>query len=100
VAIKFIARVFKMNNTILGVLVFFGFWHLFLIVIPLRNVVRAKISVNSRIAWCALLVFIPFIGVILMHFLYGTGLFHRTLYEVNSADERARSGTLAPDDYD
>ena len=89
-----------MDNTILGGLVFFGFWHLFLIVIPLRNVARAKISLKSRIAWSALLVFAPFIGVIVMHFLYGTGLFQRTLYEVNSADERARSGTLVPDDHD
>lgn len=89
-----------MENTTIGILVFFGFWHLFLIAIPLRNVARAKISRKSRIAWCALLVFVPFIGVVIMHFLYGTGLFYRTLYEVSSADERARSGTLAPDDRD
>ena len=89
-----------MENTTIGLLGFFGFWHLFLIVIPLRNVARAKISRASRITWCALLVFVPFIGVVIMHFLYGTGLFHRTLYEVSSADERARSGTLAPDDRD
>jgi hypothetical protein len=31
---------FAMDNTIPGVLVFPGFWHLFLIVIPLRNVDR------------------------------------------------------------
>ena len=89
-----------MDNTIPGALVFFGFWHLFLIVIPFRNVARGTISLKSRIAWCALLVFIPFIGVSVMHFLYGTGLFQRTLYEVNSADERARLGTLAPNDHD
>ena len=89
-----------MDNTLLGALVFFAFWHLFLIVIPVRNVVSAKISLKSRIAWCGLLVLIPFIGVIIMHFLYGTGLFHRTLYEASSADERARSGTLALDDRD
>ena len=89
-----------MSNTILGVLVFFGFWHLFLIAIPLRNVLRAKISAPSKWVWCGILVLIPFIGVVVMHFLYGTGLFHRSLYQVSAADERARSGTLAPNDDD
>ena len=89
-----------MDNTILGVVVFFGFWHLFLIAIPLRNVLRAKISAPSKIAWCAILVLTPFLGVVIMHFLYGTGLFYRSLYQVSSTDERARSGTLAPRDDD
>lgn len=87
-----------MDNTVLGIIVFFGFWHIFLIVIPIGNVLRAKISLQSRLAWCAVLILIPFAGVVTMHFLYGTGLFHRTLYEVSVADERARSGTLAPRD--
>ena len=85
-----------MNNVILGIVAFFGFWHLFLILIPIRNVLRAKIPAKSRIVWCSILVLIPFIGVVIMHFLYGTGLFHRTLYQVSAVDERARSGTLAP----
>ena len=89
-----------MNNTTIGILVFFGFWHLFLIAIPLRNVLRAKISATSRFVWCAILVLIPFLGVVIMHFLYGTGLFYRSLYQVSAADERARSGTLAPRDDD
>ena len=89
-----------MDNTLIGILVFFGFWHLFLILVPLRNVMRAKISLQSRIAWCAILVLVPFIGVVIMHFLYGTGLFYRSLYEVSAEDERARSGTLAPRDDD
>ena len=85
-----------MDSTTIGILVFFGFWHLFMIAIPLRNVMRAKISPPSRIVWCAILILIPFLGVVIMHFLYGTGLFYRSLYQVSSADERARSGTLAP----
>ncbi len=89
-----------MENTTIGILSFFGFWHVFLIVIPLKNVARAKISLASRLTWSAILVFVPFIGVVIMHFLYGTGLFHRSLYEVSPAEERARSGTLAPDDRD
>ena len=89
-----------MDNTLVGILVFFGFWHLFLIAVPLRNVMRAKISLQSRIAWCAILLLIPFLGVVIMHFLYGTGLFYRSLYEVSADDERARSGTRAPRDDD
>lgn len=87
-----------MDRTILGIVVFFGFWHLFLIAIPLRNVLRTRISTPSKIAWCAILVLIPFLGVVIMHFLYGTGLFYRSLYQVDAASERARSGTLAPRD--
>lgn len=89
-----------MDNVIWGALFFFGFWHLFLIVIPIRNVLRTEISASSKLAWCGILVLIPFIGVVIMHFLYGTGLFQRSLYEVSAAEERARSGTLAPRDDD
>ena len=89
-----------MDNTLLGIVVFFGFWHLFLIAIPLRNVLRTKISTASKITWCAILLLVPFVGVVIMHFLYGTGLFYRSLYQIDSASERARSGTLAPGDDD
>jgi hypothetical protein len=89
-----------MSNVWLGMLVFFGFWHLFLIAIPLRNVLRTKISRQSKVVWCAILILLPFIGVVIMHFLYGTGLFYRSLHQVSAAEERARSGTLAPRDDD
>ena len=89
-----------MDKSLIGALVFFGFWHLYLVLVPVRNVMRARISLQSRLFWSAVLLFIPFLGVAVMHFFYGTGLLHKGGYELSAAEERARSGTLAPDDRD
>lgn len=43
---------------------------------------------------------LPVLGVAIMHFRYKIGLFNGKAYEVSSAEERARSGTLALDDRD
>ena len=87
-----------MDTALLGFLVIFGTFHLLLIVMPVMRVFQAPISVKSKIAWCALVILVPIIGVAIMHFRYRIGLFHGPKYERGAADIRASSGTLSPDD--
>jgi len=89
-----------MSNALIGFLFVFGVFHLLLVAIPIMSVFQATISVKSKIAWCGVIVLLPFIGVAIMHIRYGTGLFQGKNYEVSAADERARSGTLTPGDHD
>ena len=89
-----------MSSALLGFLVVFGFLHLLLIAIPLVTVLRASISIKSKIIWSAIVVLLPILGVAIMHFRYRIGLFHGKAYEISAAEERARSGTLAPDERD
>jgi hypothetical protein len=89
-----------MDNALIGFLVVFGFLHFLLVVIPVMNVLQTKISIKSKLAWCGVILFLPLIGVAIMHFRYKTGLFQGKAYEVSAAEERARSGTLAPRDDD
>ena len=89
-----------MDSALLGFLIVAGVLHLLFVVIPLMSVVRAPISTGSKLAWCVILLCLPFVGVAIMHFKYGIGLFQGRLYEISAAEERARSGTLAPRDDD
>ena len=89
-----------MGSALIGLLVVFGGGHLILIIVPLINTLRASISVTSKLIWCAFLVLIPFVGVYVFHRKFASSLFHGQGYEVSAAEERARSGTLAPDDKD
>ena len=89
-----------MNNALIGFLVVFIPIHVLLITIPITRTVRTAISAKSKILWCGFLLFFPLIGVAVFHFKYRTSLFQGKVYEVSAAEERARSGTLAPRDYD
>lgn len=89
-----------MDNAFIGFLVIFIPLHVLLIMIPITRTLRAGISAKSKILWCGFLLLIPLIGVALFHFKYRTSLFQGKLYEVSAAEERARSGTLAPRDDD
>ena len=74
--------------------------HLFLIAIPISTTFRANISVKSKFLWCGFLLFVPLIGAALFQFKFRVSLFQDKLYEIDTASERARSGTLAPRDND
>ena len=87
-----------MNTAFFGFLVVIVPLHLLLIAIPIKDTLRSAISLKSKLVWIGFLVLLPLIGVLIFHYKYKTGLFQGRVYEVNAAEERARSGTLAPDD--
>ena len=89
-----------MSNALIGFLIVFGVAHLLLIVVPILNTLRAAISGKSKIIWCLFLLFLPLVGVAMFHFRYRASLFQGKGYEISAAEERARSGTLAPHDHD
>ena len=89
-----------MDNALVGFLAVFGFLHILLIAVPLVSVFRSSISTNSKLFWCVFVIFLPLIGVAIMHFRYRTSLFQGKPYEISAAEERARSGTLSPHDHD
>lgn len=89
-----------MSNALFGFLVIFIPLHVLLVVIPMAGTLRATISAKSKILWCGFLLFLPLIGVAVFHFKYRTSLFQGKAFEVSAAEERARSGTLAPRDHD
>ncbi|MCP4471055.1 MAG: hypothetical protein GY815_10270 [Gammaproteobacteria bacterium] len=74
--------------------------HILLIAIPIAHTLRAAISTKSKLLWCGFLVFVPFLGAGLFHFKYRASLFLGEKYQRSAAEERASSGTLAPDDHD
>ena len=84
----------------IGFLAVFGSFHLFLIAIPLRDTLRASISARSKFAWSLFLLLLPLIGAWVFHRWFRSGLYHGERYEISAAEERARSGTLSPDDRD
>jgi hypothetical protein len=89
-----------MNNALIGFLVVLLPLHLLLIAIPVMRTLRANISGKSKLTWCAFLILLPFVGAALFHFKYRASLFQGKGYEISAAEERARSGTLAPRDHD
>ena len=89
-----------MDNTLLGIMLVLGIPHILFIIIPVRTTLNSSISVFSKSLWCVFLVFLPLIGAALFHYRFRSGLFQGQQYEVSAAEERARSGTFSPDDYD
>lgn len=89
-----------MDSALIGFLIVFGAFHLLLVVPPIMNTFKASISAKSKIFWCLFLMLLPLIGVLIFHFRYRASLFHGKTYEISAAEERARSGTLAPRDDD
>jgi len=87
-----------MDNVLIGFLVILIPIHVLLIWIPITSTLRATISAKSKILWCGFLLFLPLLGVAVFHFNYRTSLFQGKVYEISAAEERARSGTLAPRD--
>ncbi len=89
-----------MSSALIGFLGVFGFLHILLVIVPITRTLRAPISGKSKLVWCVFLIILPFIGVALFHFRFRSSLFQGEAYEISAAEERARSGTLAPDDRD
>ncbi|NKB76406.1 MAG: hypothetical protein GKR96_05010 [Gammaproteobacteria bacterium] len=89
-----------MSSAVIGFLVVFGIVHMMLITIPILDVVKAPFSLRDRLIWVLLLLLLPVIGVGLYRFIYRSSLSNGTGYEVSAAEERARSGTLSPQDSD
>ena len=87
-----------MSNALVGFLAVCGILHLFLVVVPLKDTLSARISAQSRFAWCLFLLLLPFVGAFVFHRLFRSGAYQGENYEISAAEERARSGTLAADD--
>ena len=86
-----------MENAVIGFLVFFGIFHLLLIAIPIGTTLRAPISGQSKILWCAFLILAPFIGAALFHFRYRSSLFRGKPYQPSAHDLGARNWRDSPD---
>lgn len=89
-----------MSNAITGFMVIFGVSHCLLVAIPIANTLQASISARSKLFWSLFLLLLPLAGVAIFHFRYRSSLFQGKTYEISAAEERARSGTLAPRDHD
>lgn len=89
-----------MSKALIGFLAVIGIIHLFLIVIPIKDTLRAPISAGSKAAWCLFLILLPIIGAFVFHRWFKSGAYQGENYEISAAEERARSGTLSPDDQD
>ena len=89
-----------MESALIGFLVVFGAFHVLLVAVPIINTFQASISGKSKLFWILFLILLPLIGVAIFHFRYRASLFHGKTYEISAAEERARSGTLAPRDDD
>ena len=85
-----------MDKALVGFLVVFGAFHLILVAVPVMNTLQASISGKSKLFWSLFLVLLPLIGVAIFHFRFRASLFQGETYEISAAEERARSGTLAP----
>lgn len=87
-----------MTKALIGFLAVTGIVHLFLIVIPLKDTIQAPISKKSKLFWCSFLIFLPVIGAFVFHRIFKSGAYQGKNYEISAAEERARTGTLSPDD--
>ena len=75
-----------MSKALIGILAVVGIFHLLLVIVPVRNTLRAPISGKSKLIWCAFLVLLPFIGVAFFHFRFRSSLFQGKAYEPTSRD--------------
>ena len=89
-----------MDSAIVGGLGLFGLIHFVLIVVPLFNTLRAPISLQGKLFWCAFLVLLPIVGVVVFHFKFRSSVFQGEGWRESSEIERAKAGTLAPNDFD
>ena len=89
-----------MSKALIGFIALVGAIHLFLIVIPIKDTLQAPISARSKFAWCLFLILLPIISAFVFHRWFRSGAYQGETYEISAADERARSGTLSPDDKD
>ena len=89
-----------MSKSLIGFVAVIGIVHLFLIVIPLKDTLQACISTKSKVAWSLFVILLPIIGAFVFHRWFKSGAYQGKNYEISAAEERARSGTLSPDDKD
>ena len=89
-----------MSKEMIGFLTVFAGFHLVLVCIPVINTLRTRISIKSKLFWCAFLLLLPIVGAYVFHRRFRSSLFQDKPYEISAAEERARSGTRAPRDDD
>ena len=84
-----------MSNALKGILIVIAIAHFFLIVVPITNTLCASISKKSKLAWCAFLLFLPFVGAAIFHFRYRDSIFqeedHKTKRALIEAERQKHS---------
>ena len=83
-----------MDRALLGFLVVFGTVHILLVIVPIRDTFKAKISMPSKLAWCVFLLLVPFIGTAIFHYRFRSGLFQGKGWEPTAHDLGARNPDL------
>ena len=81
-----------MDKALIGILGVAGILHLILVLVPVRDTLGASISLQSKLAWCAFLLLLPFVGVAVFHFLFRSSMFQGKAYEPTSQELGAPSG--------
>jgi glucan phosphoethanolaminetransferase (alkaline phosphatase superfamily) len=89
-----------MDKALIGFLVIFMILHLLLVVVPITTTLRANISGESKILWCAFLALLPFIGVALFHFRFRSSLFLGKTWEPSPHDLGVRNPHDSTNDRD
>ena len=87
-----------MDKALFGFISLIGIIHLILVVVPFVNTLKSDIPRKSKLLRCLFLVSVPIVGAMVFHFRYRNSLFSEKAYEISGAEERAKWGTLAPDD--
>ena len=80
-----------MDSAILGILLLLGVVHTLLVIIPIRDTLKADISSASKFAWCAFLVFVPLLGAAFFHSRFRSSLFQGKPYEPSAHDLGVRN---------
>ena len=83
-----------MDRALLGFLVVFGTVHLLLVIVPVRDTLKARISMASKLAGCAFLLCVPFIGTAIFHYRFRSGLLQAKGWEPSAHDLGARNPDL------
>ena len=75
----------------LGALIALGGLHLLIIFPSLINLFRSGFAAKSKLGWFCLIVFMPIVGVALIHWRHGIGWFLDKPYELSVQNAIARS---------
>ncbi|MEM7208620.1 MAG: hypothetical protein AAF434_12415 [Pseudomonadota bacterium] len=82
-----------MDKALIGFIVIFGFFHVLLIVVPISDTLKAKISPKSKLIWITFLVLLPFFAVAYFHFRFRSSMYQGKPYEPTAHDLGAISPT-------
>ena len=84
-----------MSGALKGVLILVGISHVILIVVPVLETFHSSISKKSKLAWCAFLILLPYVGAAFFHFRFRASMFqensHATKRAIIEAEKQKHS---------